>query len=307
MTNLFRRLHRWLTLLFALPLLAVIGTGLVLSFEPLAQQARPEKPIALSAVSELLKRFDPQGASRSLSIRTMDNVLTIGGAGRGSAVVIDLRTGEPATEPQRFADFLLTMRRMHETLLLDLGWVVTASTFAMLAIASLGLLMGWPRFRNSLSGWHQSAAWIALPLIVISPLTGLALVYGVTFTPPSARGPDTGHVAMADAVRLVAADHDLANLTSIRQRGRTLMARIYVGGELRGFRVTATSLQPLPRNWPRVIHEGNWGGFIGPVANVVTSAVLLGLLGTGLTIWFRRTAQRFRGRRGSFRSMRAAS
>lgn len=30
-------LHRWITLVFALPLLAIIATGLILSFEPLVQ------------------------------------------------------------------------------------------------------------------------------------------------------------------------------------------------------------------------------------------------------------------------------
>ena len=41
----FVRLHRWLALAFATPLFVVIATGLVLSFEPIAQQARPDRPI----------------------------------------------------------------------------------------------------------------------------------------------------------------------------------------------------------------------------------------------------------------------
>jgi uncharacterized iron-regulated membrane protein len=30
----FLKLHRWISLLFALPLVVVLGTGLILSFEP---------------------------------------------------------------------------------------------------------------------------------------------------------------------------------------------------------------------------------------------------------------------------------
>jgi uncharacterized iron-regulated membrane protein len=299
----FLRLHRWLALAFALPLLAVIATGLVLSFEPIVQQVAPDKPITLSVVESALSRFDPQKTARSLAIRTSDNTLTIGGVGPSGSIVVALRTGEKIEDMSARSMFgidwpqvFLTMRRVHEKLLLDLGWLVTAATIAMLAITCLGLVMGWPRFRNSLRGWHQGAAWLALPLVVLSPLSGLAMAFGITFMPPLGRATDGGRIAMADAVRLIAADHDLANLTSIRQRGRTLMARIYVDGELRGYRFGPSGLEQLPRNWPRLIHEGNWGGVLGPLANILTSAVLLGLLATGLTIWCRRTLRKLAAR-----------
>jgi uncharacterized iron-regulated membrane protein len=63
------------------------------------------------------------------------------------------------------------------------------------------------------------------------------------------------------------------------------MARIYVDDELRGFAVTPNSLRPLQRNWPRLIHEGNWGAMVGPAANVLTSGALIDLIGTGFTLW----------------------
>ena len=303
----FRRLHRWLTFVFAIPLLIVVGTGLILSFEPLIQQVRPERAIALSTIEEALSRFDPQKTARSLSIRTLDNTMAIGGTGPDGSVVVDLRSGEQTTSAQLLPQVLLTTRRLHETLLLDLGRLVTAATIAMLVIASLGMMMGWPRFRNSLGGWHQGAAWLALPLIILSPLTGLALAYGITFTSPVARTSDGGRITMVDAVRSIAAEHDLANLTSIRQRGGMLMARIYVNGELRGYRIGLSRLEQLPRNWPRVIHEGNWGGVLGAVANILVSSVLLGLLATGLTIWLRRTIRKFGVRSSRLRSERATS
>jgi len=305
------QLHRWLALVSAIPLFVVIVTGLVLSFEPVAQQAQPVRPITLADVEAYLQRFDPNGQARSLAIRTYDNTMTIGGA--GGSVVIDLQTGSEATTTgSGWWDIFLTARRMHETLLLDLGGLVTASTVAMLIIASLGIVLGWPRLRNSLRAWHQCVAWVTLPLIILSPLTALGMVLGVTFmtgSPGGAAGGG-GRVSMRDAVKLIAADHELANLTSIRQRGGRLMARIYVGGELRGFAVTPTSLQSLQRNWPRLLHEGNWGGVIGPAANLLTSVALLFLIVTGLTLWIRGTRRRaaragaratLSGRRGDVR------
>lgn len=293
-----------MTFVFSIPLTIVVCTGLVLSLEPVVQMARPAQPITLPLIEEALLRHDPARAARAISIRTVDNTLTIGGGANGSTVV-NLGTGEITSEPQQIAQFFTMARRLHETLLLDLGWLVIASTIAMLAIACLGIAMGWPRLRNSLSGWHQGAAWIGLPLVILSPLTGLALAYGITFTPPPTQPSGGGRVTMIDAVRTVAARYDLAAVTAIRPRGRIVMARIYVDGELRGFRVGPNSLEPIPRNWPRVIHEGNWGGLAGPLANVVTSLVLIGLLITGPLIWLRRTLRRISGGRSATRAERA--
>lgn len=293
------RLHRWLALAFAVPLLVVIATGLILSVEPAAQQARPELPIRLSDVEAHLRRVDPDGRARSLAIRTYDNTLTVGGIGTNGSSVIDLRTGEDMHAIPRAGtnvgwwDIFLISRRMHETLLLNLSGLVIASTIAMLVIISLGVALGWPRFRHSLRGWHQCAAWLTLPLMILSPLTALAMVYGVTFMSSNQSGPTGGgRISMRDAVKLIAANHDLANLTSIRQRGGRLMARIYVDGELRGFAITPNALQPLQRNWPRLLHEGNWGGLVGPAANVLTSLALLFLIGSGLTLWIKRARRR---------------
>jgi uncharacterized iron-regulated membrane protein len=75
------------------------------------------------------------------------------------------------------------------------------------------------------------------------------------------------------------------------------MARIYDGGELRGYAVTADGTKAMPRNWPRLIHEGNWSATIGGTLNAVTSVALLTLLTTGLWIWARRNLRRRTQRR----------
>lgn len=221
--------------------------------------------------------------------------------GEHGEIEIDLRSGEEMTEERAFywSDIFLTSRRMHETLLLQLRWLVTASTVAMLVLMGLGIAMGWPRFRNTLAGWHSVSAWVTLPLLILSPLTGLAIVMGITLAAPAPRAAPGPRVSMLDAVRAVGARHDLAGLTSIRSRGGRLMARVYDGGELRAVAVTARGLEPLPRNWTRLLHEGNWGGPVGSILNIIVSVVLLGLLGTGLTLWLRRRLRPRRRSRGS--------
>lgn len=295
---LLLRFHRWITLVFALPLLAIILTGLILSFEP-AVQVSSIKPQSVDAarVADLIRRYDPDGKARGVSINSAERRITLQGA---EPAEIDLDSGEKVTGNATLPALFLWARRTHEHLL-GQSWLVISSTIGMVVIMCLGIFMGLPRLRNSLSGWHKGTAWFTLPLIVLSPLTGLCLAFGWTFqaSPPPLRSARL--VSLPEAVAIVAKSNDLAQVNSIRTRGRLLVARIFEDGELRNYAVNGDDLVPLPRNWPRLIHEGNWSAMIASSLNVVTSLALLGLLSTGLLLWTRRQLRRPQRRRSETR------
>jgi uncharacterized iron-regulated membrane protein len=288
------KLHRWVALIFALPLLFVLGTGLILSFEPwLAVQAVKPGSLTAPKIEALLGKHDPRGQARALVYRSYDNTLTLG-AGRGGGTVVDVATGEALPGPSALASALVTMRRMHETLLIDAGWLVVGSTVAMLALALLGVLMGLPRFANTASGWHKAMAWTLLPLVVLSPLTGLFLAWGITFAsqPISAAPVQGAPLRLPEAVRILGERHDLSTLVWLRPQGGRLLARLIEGGEFRVYAVTQDGATALPRNWPRLWHEGNFAGVWSALMNVIVSVAMMGLLGTGLWIWLRRQLRR---------------
>jgi uncharacterized iron-regulated membrane protein len=281
------KLHRWTGLVFALPLFAIIATGLILSFEPIVQVSGiVPHSLDASRVADLIGSYDPEGKARGLVINSAAHRLTLQGR---NAVNIDLVSGDATKATPSSADIFSWARRTHERLL-DLRWLVTASTIAMLVVMTLGICMGLPRLRNSLSGWHKGAAWLTLPLIVLSPLTGLCMAFGLTF---QAGSPPPGRpVSLPEAVRLLAKSQDLGRVISIGTRGGRMMARIYDGGELRAYAITADGVAALPRNWPRLIHEGNWAASISSPLNAVISVVLIGLLATGSLLWARRKLRR---------------
>jgi uncharacterized iron-regulated membrane protein len=290
------RLHRWITLGFSIPLAILILTGLVLSFEPIVQDsgAHPDNAIA-ERVSAALATHDPGGTARSLVVRAYNETVSIGGARRNDAIHVDLRTNQTISSPGFLADLFLTNRRLHETFLLELGWLVSASTIAMLVLIALGIAMGWPRLNNTLSGWHKGTAWILLPLLILSPLTGLFLAFGWTLASAPQRPASAAPlVSLHEAVRAVGARYDLRHVAWIRPRGNAMLARINDGGEMRVFAVSGDGLVPMQRNWPRLLHEGNWRGTLSASINVLISAAFVTLLSTGLLIWMRR---RFRRRR----------
>jgi uncharacterized iron-regulated membrane protein len=292
------KFHRWIALAFSLPLTVVLATGLLLSFEPwLVSRAIEPGLLSPAKVQTLLKQHDPDGKARSLVVRSYDKTLTIS-AGRGGGTVVNVGTGQALAGPSVLANTLLTARRLHETLLLDAGWLVIGSTGAMVVLALLGALMGLPRFANSLSGWHKAMAWGLLPLIVLSPLTGLFLAYGITVAGPSpaAAGAQGAPLTLTEAVQILGKDHDLSSLVWIRPQGGRVLARIVEGNEYVVYAVARDGVASTPRNWPRLWHEGNFAGIWSALMNVVTSVTMIGLLVTGLWIWLRRRI-RMRSRR----------
>jgi uncharacterized iron-regulated membrane protein len=288
------KLHRWVALIFALPLLFVLGTGLILSFEPwLVVRAIAPGSLTQAKIQTLLSQHDPSGQARALVYRSYDNTLTIS-AGRGGGTVIDVASEQALPGPSALANALVAARRLHETLLIDAGWLVIGSTVVMLVLAVLGVLMGLPRLENTLSGWHKAFAWGFLPLIVLSPLTGLFLAAGITFaSPPPAAAPAQGApLRLAEAVRIVGESHDLSTFVWMRPQGGRLLARLVDGGEYRVYAVTREGTTAMPRNWPRLWHEGNFAGSWSALMNVVTSIAMIGLLVTGPWIWLRRQLRR---------------
>jgi uncharacterized iron-regulated membrane protein len=284
------RLHRWVALLFALPLVFVLGTGLILSLEPwLVVGSIKPGSLTSEQVLSLLQQHDPAGRARSLVQNSYDRTLTIS-AGRGGGTVIDLAGGQVLPGPSALTSTLVTVRRLHETLLLDAGWLVVASTAAMLVLAVLGVLMGWPRISNTLSGWHKGMAWAFLPLIVLSPLTGLFMTYGLTFANPPPAGAAAGGppLPLIEAVRIVGERHDLSALVWMRPQGGRLLVRLVEGNEYRVYAVTRGGTTAMPRNWPRLWHEGNFAGAWSSLMNAVISLAMIGLPVTGPWIWLRR-------------------
>lgn len=286
------RIHRWITLTLAIPLAVLILTGLVLSFEPLVQQAA-RSPVTAEALDAVLAKHDPTGAALSIAIRSYAGILSISGARRSEATHIDLARNEQVASPGALAEVFAVSRRLHETFLLDLGWLVTASTIALLALIAIGIAMGWPRLRNTLAGWHKGTGWFLLPLLILSPLTGLFLAFGLTFVgPPATPTAGARPLPLREAVKLVAAERDLAAVSWIRPLGPRLAVRLNDGGEMRVFTVTDKGLVAGSRNWPRLLHEGNWLGAVSALINVVISIAFVGLLCTGLIIWARRRLRR---------------
>jgi len=176
-------------------------------------------------------------------------------------------------------------------------WLVALpATIAMMVIVLLGVLMGIPRIRNTVSGWHKAISWGLLPLVLASPLTALLMAGGIG-TGGALTGARAGPVPIRHAVALVAKEHDLSSLIWLRQRGGRQLVRLWEGEEARVYGISAAGLVALPRNWPRLIHEGNFAGVWSGAMNLVLSAAFLALTATGVWIFIAKQRRKFQNRR----------
>lgn len=307
----FLKIHGWLAVIFAVPLAVVIVTGLVLSFEPIVQYTGIEPgTLTVEEVQKYLAKHDPEGKARGLSHRAYENTLTIDGAGPEGEVEIDLVTREPAVDDGSWSlsEFFRTNRRLHEHVTIANVELTTASTYAMLVIIALGILMGLPRLLNTVAGWHKAVSWFLLPLLIISPLTGIFIETGVTMNfAPAPQPARTQPLPVAEAVKIIGQSHDLSRMVWLRQRGGRQMVRLWDGQEARSYAVTKEGLQPLPRNVSRMIHEGNFLGIWSGLMKVITSLAFVLLMGTGLWLFGKKQIRKYQNRKAKAQRAAAAT
>jgi hypothetical protein len=296
--SILLRIHRWIFVSFSIPLAVIILTGLILSFQPILQTAgiKPGS-ISLAQIEGYLAAHDPEGKARGLRIDHFEKTLAIQGGGAGGSVEIDLRTNGEAKDESWISTSMSWARPVHEHFVFDLERItkvpiVLISTIGMLFGILFGVLMGLPRIRNTIAGWHKATAWVLLPLLVFSPLTGVFMALRMTFSEPIGR---VSGASLRDAVRMIAEKHDLSGLQSIRSRGGWQMALVTQDGSRFTYIVAKEGLRPAPANWPRTFHQGDFLGIWGGVMNVVLSFAFILLLTTGVWIWSKRTFRR-RGR-----------
>lgn len=299
---LYLKIHGWLAVIFAAPLAVLCVTGMILSLEPIIQYTSIEPGTLTSdEITHYLKKFDPEGKGRSLIHRPYENTLTIGGAGADGEIEIDLVTREPSVDDGSWSwsEVFRYNRRLHEHLTVAGLDLTIASTIAMLVVILIGILMGLPKIRNTVAGWHKAAAWFLLPLVVISPLTGLFLPLGWSMNPfndgePAGR---TAALPLAEAVRIVGQSQDLSNIIWLRQRGGRQLVRLWDGQEARAFAVTAEGLKPAPRNISRIIHEGNFLGVWSGLLMLITAGALTLLTLTGVWLFGSKQVRKYQNRK----------
>ncbi|MGA7454163.1 MAG: PepSY domain-containing protein [Rhodoplanes sp.] len=158
-----------------------------------------------------LDRVDARGRVRSISVGDGTAILEMRG---GDPVVsYDLASGLVIPTPTSFKLFSVA-KEFHKGLLSGLDVLGRFAAYAMLLIVVTGPFLAWPRFRNTLLGWHLSAGWVLLPLVLLPPATAVLMTLHVghpVYLPPSPRP-----ISLARGIERAAAAADLSGFETAR-------------------------------------------------------------------------------------------
>jgi sulfite reductase (NADPH) flavoprotein alpha-component len=285
MRSYLLQVHRWLALLLTPLFLLITLTGMVLALKPvLADLSAPPYTgaVEVSQVQALLESASADGPVVAIERSATSGQWVIPALGE-YRLSDGVRVGPSETSGGAFFDWI---KDLHKDLLVDAGWLVEWATWAMLAIVVAGILLGWPKFKQSLLGWHQFLGVWLFPLVLLLPLTGILMTLHVA-------RPDLGLQRGAEPTSLqqgleqAAGEHNLSGLISARgfKSGSLLIeteeAMLVVSGD----QVTPIDLSS---NWPKMLHEGLWGGWVSGLFNMLVGMLVMGLTLTGFISWLRR-------------------
>lgn len=282
-------LHRWTALLLAPVFVLILLSGAVLALKPV-NDSRSTSVTGLPAatVAQALAQIDPAGKvgmatvaadGQSLILQSKDPAL----AGRWDIASL-------SKQQEAGTDWFGTAKQLHKNLLLGAGIVVEIACYAMIGIILVGLLLGWPKLRNTLMGWHMGGGWLLLPLVALTPVTGamMALHIGTATLPPLARGGPPA--TLAQGLDAVGAQGDA--VISVRQfkQGSVLLAVATADGVASRVVDRQGAVQPMAPGGGLVkqLHEGTWGGVWSGMLNLLAALALSALTVTGLYSWWRR-------------------
>ncbi|MBR9828170.1 MAG: nitric oxide synthase [Oceanospirillales bacterium] len=278
-------LHRWLALLLTPLFLLITLTGMVLAFKPvLSDLSAPPYAGAVDTV-QLIKLLEKQSGQGNINM-VQRSVMS------GQWMIPDMGEFQLDTAEQvgngvdRTADFFAWVKELHKDLLLDAGDLVEWVTYVMLAIMVVGVLLGWPKFSQSLIGWHQWLGVWLLPLALLLPLTAILMTLHIG-RPDYGLQQNVEQTSLVQGIRQAAVEHDLSNMTAVR-RFKAGSVMIQLPEQLlvvSGDKVTSVE---SGANLPKQLHEGLWAGWFSGIFNALVAGLVGGLTLTGGLSWLRR-------------------
>jgi sulfite reductase (NADPH) flavoprotein alpha-component len=286
-----RLIHRWLALAVSPFLLLIILSGMILAFRPILSAA-PAGGVNVSTLVAAMDQADPHGHAASLEFSADGRSLQLRSRRSGPDGLFDAASGVQTGELG--FDLFAFARSLHEGLLIHANWLITLVTIVTVFLIGSGLFLGWRRLRNTWSGWHAALGWLALPLVLLTPLTGMLMALHIG----SARMPyhESGGrpLSLAAAIEIASHEVNLTRLVSARsfRRGSVMLA-VQDGAGTKQYLVSDRGgVQPnAGPGWIRMLHEGTWAGAWSGVLTLLSVVPLLGLWFTGLVPWLRRARQ----------------
>ncbi|MBP6563926.1 MAG: PepSY domain-containing protein [Neisseriaceae bacterium] len=293
----FKLGHRYVGLVLAPIVMIILLSGAVLALKPIMAPdvgVGIDASISASQVVDTLNKIDPDGQMSSLTVLVGgDRVALSGGKNGPEGGVYDLRSGERLGDAGMGMATYNWFKGLHKQLLIGAGWLVEWSTYAMAAMLIVGLFLLRPRFKKALVDVHNTAGWLALPLWLLLPITGIMMC--LHLGAPDFKTLAATSAPLTEVIEAVAQQQSLTSLASVDTvKGRYQIVKLVPEGQTLSYQLDEQAqLNPvaMDRYWAKELHEGTWAGSFSGWLNLVVALGLLGLTGTGVYSWYRRQRQ----------------
>ncbi len=281
--------HRWIGLILFPVFAVILVSGAILAFKPISAE------LSQQAVMEQRQNFNPQLLAQRLSALDSDgraimamvstDGMTVTIKGGQSPGTFNIVSGEAvADKPASSFGLFEVAKQAHISLFTGIDDISEIASYFMIGIMIAGLFLAWPRFRNTMMGWHTVLGFFLLPALIIIPLSGLLFDVGKPEGPKNLQPP----LSLSNAVTQAAGTIDLNGITMVRQRKGTTFVQV-AGPEGGTFQVSRNGVGPAPSHGIfKQIHEGIWAGMWSGLLNLTGAIVLFILSLTGFLSWFRR-------------------
>jgi|GEM_PF-436397 len=291
--------HRWIGLILAPLFLLIAISGGVLAVKPIVEDplfAGAQPGADSTSVIPALQIADPKGQARQLTVTADGQAMILSSqAETGPNGIFSISSGQMVANATKPVDIFGIAKSLHKDLLLGAGLVVVIASYLMLGIILIGPFLGWLRFRNTITGWHLAAGWLALPFIIIAPLTGVLMSLHLGSGTMPVIQQSSPPLALAQGVKAVSENPDVKSITFVRrfQKGSVMVSAETAHGSARYVVDGSHKAQPL-EGGPGLIkslHEGIWAGAWSGLLNLAISIILTGLTLSGIWSWMRRWRQ----------------
>ncbi|MGE4527633.1 MAG: PepSY domain-containing protein [Rhodospirillaceae bacterium] len=279
--------HRWLALAFTPIFLAILLSGAVLAVKPMLP---PEPPAAATAhaVAQVLAQIDPEGRATAVSGALGGHGLAVTVPQSEDAGVYSILTGERIGEMP--FDVFAFAKSLHVGLLSDSRLLVEIAAWVMAGLLLIAPLLARPRLRGTVRGVHVLFGWVALPLLLLTPVTAVLM---------------TLHVGRAE-LPLPRPQHAVPLVQAVEEAGQGRLrdafvsARRFKGGSVlvtlqnaegpTAYMVSDAGVAPMTGGKGLVseLHEGTWAGAWSGALNLAAALGLSALIVTGWWSWLKR-------------------
>jgi sulfite reductase (NADPH) flavoprotein alpha-component len=290
--------HRWMAIALSPFIAALLVTGAILAFEPLADHASPVPAaprVDAAALRALVTRVPEVRDATGFVLDESRTVATLisrrGRPERSFSIATGDTVAPPKSPPQTARErFFNRVLRLHKDLWGGIGGLfVTLSSFAIALLALTGPWFAPPGARRGALGWHRWLGWFLWPVLAVGPVS-LVLMKMHGFVGGGGSAP-MSYAQILDQMATTQNDLGTVRVIQRMERGGAFVVFEAIPGDSRRYLVKTASVTPIDTRTARAgeaMHTGDWAGGWGGMLNLVSAVALLGMLGTGLVSWRRR-------------------